>query len=834
MNTLRETAHSAIDALRERLPFVEGDDVTEKKLPSPTEKSLGGIAIGLANESDELNGNVLLLSEASAMEATHGRTLQARKEEQFKEGMESISSGPAQGQDALALADKIRLARAKFDRLLNEGEFDEKAYYRQVTKREDALQDLLIEQSGSMAVEQLDFIIDYSGGTYDDLVAARLGKTSNGRDAKGKAKSGEPDISAAKVPKAVGETSKPSKTHIEPPKAVSAKEGAKRTSGSVKADTKKPPKPAAGAVKGGVSHPAGVAGAAFGPRLEDYWGGAGKKEDIAVQLMNLDPALYVKYVAARNRFVIDQANARGADLPPLEQKAGWRDRLRSKLPERFKKGGQQAQPSEERFDVVYKDALEKVLAGSSSLSPDEIYKKRMEFEADAGYALEWDISKKKIEAGKENSSLSRKAALLGGMGIAAVAGAGTGVWERLQKGEHELKFLLTAGLAGAVAGFGAARAYRPLEDEGSIDTNAQVAEKAVRAEYQKSSGDTLKEKSVGPEAARGLTKRSKIRALGRTAIWAGAGALAGAGGHLLIDTAWPALSNLRLSQATPNIDQPTPDTSQPTPDTSQAANLPETYDALDTNRDHITQGPGDIPDANNNGINDIGDLPETYDPLDTNRDHIVQGPGDIPDANNNGINDIGDLPETYDPLDTNHDHIVQGPGDIPDVNNNGINDIGDVPPSENFAPGDTNHDGFTNSQDVQDINGDNVIDHQDQIINDTDTDTAQNQGNQEESTPSETLPPDQNIYIDAGSGITPEIDQYVNTTYGVDLTPQQLNTMYHDLFETGGYRPQQIFGDVEFYVMDDGRWGMIDVGHATLTGVGQGAIGDWLAANRLG
>src|SRR5690606_34066827 len=112
-----------------------------------------------------------------------------------------------------------------------------------------------------------------------------------------------------------------------------------------------------------------------------------------------------------------------------------------------------------------------------------------------------------------------RAALLGGLIVAGGAGAGTGVWERLQKGEHDLRFLGMAAIIGAAAGFGAAKAYQPEEDESTVISRAEEVKLAIESKYNTSSPDSPLERAIGIESVKNATKRDKRRVLGRTALW---------------------------------------------------------------------------------------------------------------------------------------------------------------------------------------------------------------------------------------------------------------------------------------------------------------------------
>ena len=413
----------------------------------------------------------------------------------------------------------------------------------------------------------------------------------------------------------------------------------------------------------------------LGPQLEEFWLGLGIREDLAEELLLTDPDLYARYVQARDKFVTDQANARGAGLPPSEQKAGWMQRIRSRLPERFNKGGQQPPASQEEFDLVYKNALDKVLLGYSDLSPGELYERRMSLEANAGYALEWDISKKKMDAsGEKKSSLSRKAAMFGGLGLAAALGAGTGVWERLQKGEHDLKFLGMAAVLGAATGYGVSKKYQPQEDESNIETNAYTAEQTVLSEYQKNSPDSMQDRTMGIESAQTVTKSEKKKALGRTAVGIFGGAAAGVGGHLVIDTLWPMLSGIGTEKIS---DGPA--------GTGIVAEPVVEMNPLDSDNNGVVNSI-DMPDRNGDGLITIDD---SFDPLDSNRDGEVTN-DDMPDTDDNGtIDRRDDVPaETFDPLDTNEDGKVDSK-DWPDTNDDGVVDYRDEKPVETESPATT-------------------------------------------------------------------------------------------------------------------------------------------------
>src|SRR5690606_7546792 len=122
--------------------------------------------------------------------------------------------------------------------------------------------------------------------------------------------------------------------------------------------------------------------------------------------------------------------------------------------------------------------------------------------------LEWDVSQRKVEASQNKKfSLHRKAVVFGGMIIAGGVGAATSVWERLQKGEHDLRFLGAAALLGAGVGFGAAKAYQPAEDDTTVTAHAQEAREVVRRAYDKSSSDDVAHRAIGIESVREATKR---------------------------------------------------------------------------------------------------------------------------------------------------------------------------------------------------------------------------------------------------------------------------------------------------------------------------------------
>lgn len=525
----------------------------------------------------------------------------------------------------------------------------------------------------------------------------------------------------------------------------------------------------------------------FGPRvdeldLEALWNGAGDREEVAEKLIAADPILYLRYVSARDKFIISEANARGAGIEDPEQKTsalGW---IKNKLPSRSPKN--RSKP--EDFSTVYGEALTAALASYGTLTPEEQYERKRELEANAGYALEFDVAKKKLEASsKKRFSLTRRAALTGGFLVAGGLGAITGAWERMHKGEHDPRYLGFAAILGAVTGFGAAKAYRPVENDSTVLSQAEAARQAVESVYENSSPDSMTQKVIGIESVKDTTKRDRRRALGRTALGIGGGAVVGAGGHLLMDVVWPMVAGYTGDTSHTTSGTPTPPDSPVDPAVG-VDSTNEAFNPLDTNHDHQVTST-DMPDRNSDGVIDHQDQAETYNSLDTNHDGQVDD-ADMPDTNSDGVIDRQDQAETYDPLDTNHDGVIDE-RDVPDANTDGSIDVDDLP-----------------------------------------------QETEQETPPAEPVSeetPAQAIYVEPGSSITNEWHQYVYDTYGVNLTDAQLEAMYGDVIESGSYAPEQLFGEVDFYTMQDGRWGMQDIGSAQLTGTGQDVIYEWLHENHL-
>lgn len=523
----------------------------------------------------------------------------------------------------------------------------------------------------------------------------------------------------------------------------------------------------------------------FGPMpeeadLEALWKGSGRREMIAKSAMDTDPVLYLRYVAARDAFITSQVTARGARISEATQKTHALGRLRSKLQEGFRRDASHTQTQPEAFDSVYEEVLKAALAPYGHLSLDEQYARRRELEADAGYALEWDVSKKKVKAGDVGKfSLRRKAIIYGGLLLAGGIGAATGVWERMQKGEHDVRFLGAAALLGAAVGFGAAKASQPLEDDVTVSRNADTARKAIEDAYGEYGSTGSFQEAVGVESVKDITRRDKRRALGRTALGIGGGALVGAGGHLLVDM-WPMLAQY-LPGSEQDISIPSDTPIDVTPETDAVS---EVFNPLDTDHNGVVNAQ-DMPDVNHDGVINSLDHVEVYDPLDTNHDGAVNEI-DMPDVNQDGTIDQQDQTETHDSPDTQHDH---------------------------------------NAGEQDDTNGGSDASNTPEEVNDQAVDSAVEE-------PTEL--PAQVIYIEPGSGITHEFHQYIYDTYGVDMSDNQLNNMYIDLIESGHYTPEQLFGGVDFYTMEDGRWGMRDTGPAELTGTGRAVIIDWLHTNGLG
>jgi hypothetical protein len=749
-------------------------------------------------------------------------------------------------------ANQIRLARAELKHRQDEGELDEDDYIQKVSnisKLEDELQEELIKYDKAISQDQQDFIIDYSGGSYDELLVSPVSTAPNSFDTnttttppnngtvKYKSKSiGIDDKTQTEAEESGGGSdalSEPSGPELIVVEASQTEADPDTKPGPQSFDTwptldDSQSKSTSFDTTGGAEevqtdfvitdeNPFEKAELISDPELEKLWSGLGEKEQLATELMSADSALYSRYVTARETFIREQANARGAGIPSNEQKVGWIQRFRNTISERFRKDQQQATSQEiEGFDSIYGQALNSVVQGYGPMSPDDEFNLRRDLESDAASRLEWDISKTKFEATKDKQqSRARQALKLGGYAlIAAAAGGVTAVVERYNNSGGHKWYALGAGVFGALAGLGAARGYQPQEDESSIGLNSITAWEAVMKEYSRGSLDSLKERTVGIEGAQTVTKNEKRKSGARYLGAAAIGAAAGVGGHYLVELGWPWISSIRdINTSNPNI---------------QSEDISfEGFDILDTDHSGDIDPGVDVPDLNDDGAITVEDIPN---PLDTDHSGKVEPGVDMPDRNGDGVITVDDQ---FEWSDTNQDGVTNSE-DMPDTNDDGVIDRRDQQVVEEYGSLDTNHDGETDGQDVPDRNGDDVID-----INDVpeypDGETAPQTQEQAPPPPPEVqvVEAGQDIYIEPGSSITNEADQFTLHAYNVDLDQSQLDNMYHDLFEVGEYKPEQVFEDVEFYPMEDGRYGMVDVGHATLTPFGQEVIEDWLTENQL-
>lgn len=90
-----------------------------------------------------------------------------------KKIVESTSRANAQGRHAFYLANEIRKARQD----LSGADVDSAAWKQTVGDREDRLQDILLEDKDSLTPQEVDFLIDFSGGKYDEVMDEALTDT---------------------------------------------------------------------------------------------------------------------------------------------------------------------------------------------------------------------------------------------------------------------------------------------------------------------------------------------------------------------------------------------------------------------------------------------------------------------------------------------------------------------------------------------------------------------------------------------------------------------------------------------------------------------------------
>lgn len=641
---------------------------------------------------------------------------QIRLYEQFSRGMQGLDAGTAQERRVFALADQVRKARAEFNRLLDEGELDEEGYLHRLRDRkehEDRLQDLLIKYRDSISQDQQDFIIDYSGGTYNDMLEAPVSTDAGDTEDDTTVDRGSTEIPQDRAIVLVEEAENPE---------TSADEAEEENPESF------------GAWPGFEA-------------AQDDSGEAEDDEEVAAPELHIDslieeftPLLYERYKEIRSEYIEAHANARFADIGAVIDKFAsndnWLEQTRDELGKRFNTRGHKRRMAYENFKKQYVDALNAALRSysvltSADMTPEERRERRLALEKDAMERLEQDISDRKIAVDSEKSRISRKAGVILGLGGAAVVGAGAAFANQLTSGNYSPYALGSAMFVGGAAGFSAEKYSRRLA---AADTAARIKYGAgsVDLNYQ---DEVAENRAVALEAIEGNTNHDQYKRLGARTTWALGGAA----------VAWGAYTgtNYLIERSGTNL------------------NL---YNDAGT-------------ESHPRGVD--------FDPFDGNGIDVVPDFGD----GNSNENVAPAATETPTPTATETPAATETPT---------ATETPETPPEAAVGADDTPDDeGIIGSPDGTDA-----------------------------TKPNKTAPGGETsgteIYVQPGSGFTQEFQDLYPS-----LTDQQAYDMYLDLMKE--YRPGDIFANVEFFRLPNGDWGMVDTGPATLTPKGHEAIQSWLS-----
>lgn len=246
----------------------------------------------------------------------------------------------------------------------------------------------------------------------------------------------------------------------------------------------------------------------------------------AENLSEEEKELFKDYKLARDEYVAAQAGARFADLGSVvskfAKKGGWLNKVQMSLGEAFNTSGHKRRIAREKFEGLYVDFRNTVLGKEA----DDLA--RLDFDADAAWQLEYDISTLKMNNEKKKSPLSRKVSRFAGLTVAAGAGAMLAAIEEYNRNGHQAGGAILSAFAGAGIGYYLEKKSRDGLDEEAILGRADMAHKEVR-DFAKNGVSA--EESPAINITEYLTNEAQDRNLKRVTRAAGAGAIAATAGH---------------------------------------------------------------------------------------------------------------------------------------------------------------------------------------------------------------------------------------------------------------------------------------------------------------